>query len=237
MFIPDTPWSLFAFRYEVFKVIVRPISQHLEHIELTFGLGIRANLQPLRAINHIFRHTHFQPILNDVIVKTPCVEICLFGNLIPDARLDLPNLPLLGAVLQASIQGRKFGLGVEEDSLVLKIDIKLEHVLSCQLRDMLFVPFDLVLDPHNLMVSSPIKPSPKRLDLLDPGLVRDMRRIIGVHLFTGYWKQVFQGSHLGVRCYFLAHDELDLDWGLTCALLPLNAFFICIFYADTPTSL
>ena len=40
MFIPDTPWAFFALLDKVLQVVVRPISQHLEQLKLSLGLGI-----------------------------------------------------------------------------------------------------------------------------------------------------------------------------------------------------
>ena len=63
----------------------------------------------------------------------------------------------------------------DEHSLVMEIHIKFKHVVPCQLLDVLFVPFDLVVDPLDFRPPSPVQSLPEFLNLLDQELMRLMR--------------------------------------------------------------
>ena len=195
MFIPISPRSFLSLIDEVLKVIVGPISEHLEQFELSNSLSIRLDLQSLRTIDHILGHADLQAVLYDVIMEAPSVKIGFLCYLISDTRLYLSHLPLLVAILQAPIKSRIPALSLQKDALVLKVHVQLKHILSRQLRNMLFIALNLVLDAHNLVISPAIQPSPQCLYLLNPGLMRDMRRIIRIYLLSSDWQQVFQSSH------------------------------------------
>ena len=64
--------------------------------------------------------------------------------------------------------------GAQEELLVMEVHIKLKHVVSRQLADMLLVSLDLILNPDYLRVAAPIQFIPDFLNLPEPMLVRCM---------------------------------------------------------------
>lgn len=65
----------------------------------------------------------------------------------------------------------KLALSIKHNSLIAKIYIEFEQVLSSQIINVSLIPFNLVLDAYNFLIASPIQSLPEHLNLMNPVLV------------------------------------------------------------------
>lgn len=182
--VPKSPVLLLSFSDEIIDVVIGPVSQHFQEIELFFSAGIWLDLESLGTVNDIFSHSDFKAVLNDVIMEAPCVKLRLSGKLFSDLNLQILAFFLIWIALHLLLKMRVVAFDVEEHLLVVRVDIELEQVLSHELIDLYFVPFDLVLDSDHFWIPVPIQSPPELLDFIDPNLMSLVSRDSGLQILT-----------------------------------------------------
>ena len=159
-FVPDTPWLLLSLLNEVVDVIIGAVSQLGQELQFSLRLCIGLDLEPLRTVDDVLRHPHLDPVFDQVAVEAPGVELLLPLQLFSDALLEHENLFLRLRRVSLLLQPLELALCIQQDLLVSKVYVQLEHVVPSEILDVPLVSLDLVLDAHDLLITAPVEPPP-----------------------------------------------------------------------------
>ena len=102
-----------------------------------------------------------------MVVEAPRVEVLLAMQLSSESLLKDLDAPFIRHSFELPLHLDLFTELFDEHPLVMEIYIKFKHVVPCQLLDVFFVLFNLVVDPLDFRPSPPVQSLPELLNLVD----------------------------------------------------------------------